>query len=92
MRCWGLHGLTNTAYSSRFLSVPCPVLHRTAFAVVSEWCQGYPHVCLAPSATGGQAGPNYSVTLDTAMPVASMMEDTYVYSKTRYPLPHFLYC
>jgi hypothetical protein len=24
-----------------FLSLPCCVLHRIAFAVVSEWCQEY---------------------------------------------------
>ena len=39
MRCRGLHEIANPAYLSHFLSLPCPMLHRSAFPVVSEWYQ-----------------------------------------------------
>jgi hypothetical protein len=42
MRCRGLHKLANTPYLSRVLFPACPVLHRIAFPVVSEWCQYHP--------------------------------------------------
>jgi hypothetical protein len=32
-------GLASLGYLGRFLSLPCRVLHRIAFAVVSEWSQ-----------------------------------------------------
>jgi hypothetical protein len=39
MCCRSLHRPANSPYLKGFLSAVCPVLHRIAFPVVSEWCQ-----------------------------------------------------
>jgi hypothetical protein len=39
MELQGVAGVSKTAYLSRFSISPCPVLHRIAFPVVSEWRQ-----------------------------------------------------
>jgi hypothetical protein len=38
-RCRGLYRLAIAAYQRGFLSLPCCVLHRITFPVVSEWYQ-----------------------------------------------------
>ncbi len=46
MRCRGLHRFANTPYLRVCSSLACPVLHRIAFPVVSEWCQYHPRIHL----------------------------------------------
>src|SRR5688500_9989833 len=50
MRCRGLHKLANPHIQADSFALPCPVLHRIAFPVVSEWCQYRPPVHLRPAA------------------------------------------
>ena len=38
--------MQNPHIQAGFFSLPCTVLHRIAFLVVSEWCQYYPRISL----------------------------------------------
>ena len=42
-------GLQVPDIQAGFLSLPCCVLHRIAFSVVSEWCQHCPTIRATPS-------------------------------------------
>jgi hypothetical protein len=50
----GCTGLQIPPNQANLFSLVCPVLHRIAFPVVSEWYQFHPYSRRTPSSTGGQ--------------------------------------